>query len=174
MASLINRSISLVSNGLSSLKTTESNSIMNIDFNSTSSEDNPLRVFVSAKKDINEIFIKVEKFVKNVHEFYRSYDDELITQEDKILQVESAVDKIAGIRDVLTRNHMKVGNSRNKRMFPNQQRMTLPRWLFLGAPVTEKARLSIQFCKTRSSQQELVTRPIASFRLKAPTNLSPT
>lgn len=81
---------------------------MNIDFNSTSSEDNPLRVFVSAKKDINEIFIKVEKFVKNVHEFYRSYDDELITQEDKILQVESAVDKIAGIRDVLTRNHMKV------------------------------------------------------------------
>lgn len=111
MASLINRSFSLVSNGFGSPKI--SSPKMNINDTSTTSsateaDHNPLRVFVSAKKDINDIFIKVETFVKNVHEFYRSYGDEAITVENKLQHLESAVFKIAGIRDVLSRNHMKV------------------------------------------------------------------
>ncbi|XP_017486272.1 PREDICTED: mitofusin-2-like [Rhagoletis zephyria] len=77
---------------------------------SNNNSNNPLRVFVSAKKDINDLFIKVETFVKNVHEFYRSYGDDAgsIVSGGKLQQLESAVEKVAGIRDVLSRNHMKV------------------------------------------------------------------
>lgn len=89
-----------------------SNSIMNIEDVTNSSfgadGENPLRIFVSAKKDINDIFVKVEKFVQNVHEFYRSYGDEFLTSKSKLQQIESSVSKIAGIRDVLSRNNMKV------------------------------------------------------------------
>ena len=105
---MINRSFTLVSNGLSSFKSLDSNTIMNLDVSSTSGDDNPLRVFVSAKKDINNIIIKVEKFVKNVHEFYRSYDENFVNNEGQVVNIESTIDKIAGIRDVLSRNQMKV------------------------------------------------------------------
>ncbi|XP_075590500.1 transmembrane GTPase Marf-like isoform X2 [Dermatophagoides farinae] len=82
------------------------NNIMTLDFNSTG-DDNPLRIFVSAKKDINDLFIKAEKFVKNVDQFYRSYDESMFEQ-NNINFIENSIEKISGIRDVLARNNMKV------------------------------------------------------------------
>lgn len=109
MASLINRSITLVSNGFSSFKGLEnSGAIMNFDADSAAGGDNPLRIFVSAKKDINAIFVKLEKFVKNVNEFYHSYDDAYDIHKGQLIQIENTIGKISGIREVLSRNHMKV------------------------------------------------------------------
>lgn len=104
MASIINRSLTLVSNGLSSLKNSEET--MNRELNSTGDE-NPLRVFVAAKKDITNILTDVENFVKNIDIFYRSYE-QLIFDQQHINYIESCIVKISSIRDVLLRNHMKV------------------------------------------------------------------
>lgn len=105
MASIINRSLSIVSNGLNSFKSIDSNNSMNLDLDSISN-DNPLRIFVSAKKDINKIFNKVEEFAENLNEFYSTYDE--IFDEDQLKNIKNSIAKISGIRDVISRNNMKV------------------------------------------------------------------
>lgn len=71
--------------------------------------ENPLQIFVSAKRDINGIFTKAEKLVHNVHEFYRSYDGaDFFNVKPQLAQLEASNGKIAGIKDVLARNNMKV------------------------------------------------------------------
>lgn len=110
MASILERSISIVSNGIHSLKGNDSMNdlMMNLDYNSRiGGDENPLQVFVSAKKDINEIFSKVEKFILKIQKFYQSYDD-ILSDPDHFSLIEHSIKKIGGIRDVLKRNHMKV------------------------------------------------------------------
>lgn len=99
MASLI----SYISNGHSSQNTMNS-----MQFTSTSGDDNPLLVFVSAKKDINSIITKTEHFFTNLHEFNRSFGDDYGEFNVQIRQIENSIEKLIKIKDALARNNMKV------------------------------------------------------------------
>ncbi|CAG2168034.1 unnamed protein product [Oppiella nova] len=99
MSSLINRSFSMVSNGLQQ-KTAMNGQHME-------SSDNPLKVFVLAKKTINEIFLDINAFVTECQQFVKDVNEEVVTR-DQLTRVDSFIDKVVGIRDVLSRDHMKV------------------------------------------------------------------
>uniref|UniRef100_T1JMD1 Dynamin-type G domain-containing protein n=1 Tax=Strigamia maritima TaxID=126957 RepID=T1JMD1_STRMM len=69
----------------------------------------PLKIFVLAKKKINDIFTEIDAYVMESRDFLKGLppDSSLVTGE----QVQDAVtfkSKIAGIREVLSRDHMKV------------------------------------------------------------------
>src|SRR5882724_10286190 len=103
MSSLINRSLSMVSNGF------QSTNGQNMAFNGQNSQsiDSPLKIFVLAKKTINEIFIEINGFVTECKKFVNNVNEEVITR-DQLSRVESFIDKVVGIKDVLSRDHMKV------------------------------------------------------------------
>ncbi|XP_054160587.1 transmembrane GTPase Marf-like [Oppia nitens] len=111
MAALINRSISMVSNGFGSTKTTShpviktQTSIM--ESSSTTASESPLKVFVLAKKTINEIFGQIGQFVDEAKQFVANSTDEVVTK-DQLTRVDSFIDKVVAICDVLRRDHMKV------------------------------------------------------------------
>ncbi|KAL3215824.1 hypothetical protein MRX96_033439 [Rhipicephalus microplus] len=69
----------------------------------------PLKIFVSAKKRINDVFVGIQGYVEESHAFLAALNSgmEAFKAED-CLEVEKFKDKIAGIRDVLSRDHMKV------------------------------------------------------------------
>lgn len=69
----------------------------------------PLKIFVSAKKRINDIFVGIQGYVEESHAFLSALNSgmETVKAEDCI-EVEKFKDKVAGIRDVLSRDHMKV------------------------------------------------------------------
>ncbi|XP_063231897.1 transmembrane GTPase Marf [Bacillus rossius redtenbacheri] len=69
----------------------------------------PLQVFVKAKKKINDIFVEIEDYVQDAVGYMRGmqHDRSIVSPEDTT-RVESYTLKVRGIRDVLTRDHMKV------------------------------------------------------------------
>ena len=94
MASILNRSSAT---GTSS----QSNPLVNGHTN------NPLKIFVLAKKSINNIFKDIHSYVGECKEFLSKQNQDVIDR-DQINQVESYNEMVNGIREVLARNHMKV------------------------------------------------------------------
>jgi len=69
----------------------------------------PLQHFVQAKKKINEIFKEVEDYVNEAERFLTSVPKETeVATEDVYEAAQEFGQKVAGIREVLTRDHMKV------------------------------------------------------------------
>lgn len=96
-------------------------------------ESSPLQIFVKAKKKINDIFIEIEDYVKDTVRFTKGVLEMIsvikhschlhsnptpyflaLQEKNSVLeaaqaeQVAGYVQKVQGIRDVLTRDHMKV------------------------------------------------------------------
>ncbi|XP_046835853.1 transmembrane GTPase Marf isoform X3 [Vespa crabro] len=67
------------------------------------------KIFVKAKKKINDIFIEIDDYVQDTVAFMKSLqnDRKIITLEE-VSRVQNYVDKVHAIRDVLKRDHMKV------------------------------------------------------------------
>jgi len=73
------------------------------------SDSSPLQNFVSAKKNINDIFVEIEDYVRESVTYMQSVQqDGSIVRSDDAVQVEGYIAKVKAIRNVLTRNHMKV------------------------------------------------------------------
>lgn len=133
MAAYLNRTISMVTgNGTSSSTTYDANSLTDSPRNlhNSSVDNSPLQVFVRAKKRINDIFVEIEEYVvetshfidgkplSNVRLSFSPANNFLLNVdhpgEVKIVdaaesqQFQSYVQKVAGIRSVLSRDHMKV------------------------------------------------------------------
>ncbi|KAJ8948205.1 hypothetical protein NQ318_010481 [Aromia moschata] len=72
-------------------------------------DNSPLQIFVKAKKKINDIFGEIEDYVKDTLEYMHEIEkDQQIVNTEKVKQTEDFVYKVHGIRDVLSRDHMKV------------------------------------------------------------------
>jgi len=72
-------------------------------------QHSPLQHFVQAKKKINEIFLEVEGYVGEAERFLASIPRETEVAPDEVYSAaEEFGQKVAGIREVLTRDHMKV------------------------------------------------------------------
>ncbi|ODM94964.1 Transmembrane GTPase Marf [Orchesella cincta] len=69
----------------------------------------PLQVFVQAKKNINDIFVDIEAYLKETVNFVdaKNIQTEILSLEDKDT-IKEHVKKVGGIREVLKRDHMKV------------------------------------------------------------------
>ncbi|CAL8148072.1 unnamed protein product [Orchesella dallaii] len=69
----------------------------------------PLQVFVQAKKNINDIFVDIEAYLKETVHFVdeKNIQAEILSLEDKDT-IKEHVKKVGGIREVLKRDHMKV------------------------------------------------------------------
>ncbi|GFG34241.1 hypothetical protein Cfor_10688 [Coptotermes formosanus] len=73
------------------------------------SDSSPLQIFVRAKKKINDIFVEIEDYVRDTVTYMQSVQqDRSIVKGDDAVQVEGYIAKVRAIRDVLTRDHMKV------------------------------------------------------------------
>lgn len=73
------------------------------------SDSSPLQIFVRAKKKINDIFVEIEDYVRDTVMYTQSVQqDRSIVKSDDAVQVEGYIAKVRAIRDVLTRDHMKV------------------------------------------------------------------
>ncbi|KAK6620405.1 hypothetical protein RUM44_006806 [Polyplax serrata] len=71
--------------------------------------NSPLQIFVKAKKQINDIFIEVDDYVKDTVQYMQALKKEdKITTEKDIELVQTYTAKVQAIRDVLSRDHMKV------------------------------------------------------------------
>ena len=105
MASLFNRSVSMVSNGFQASPANPTQNQMNGQNNG--SVDSPLKIFVLAKKSINDIFLNVNSFVSECHQFLSSLNEDIVTR-DQLNRVDGFTAKVLGIREVLSRDHMKV------------------------------------------------------------------
>ncbi|KAH8330136.1 hypothetical protein KR074_005652 [Drosophila pseudoananassae] len=72
-------------------------------------DKSPLQVFVRAKKKINDIYGEIEEYVQETKESINALhaEAEIVDKAEKEL-FESYVDKVANIRQVLQRDHMKV------------------------------------------------------------------
>ncbi|XP_035228985.1 transmembrane GTPase Marf-like, partial [Stegodyphus dumicola] len=69
----------------------------------------PLKIFVLAKKKINDIFADVNDYVEETYVFLKTLcSDSDVVAEQQILEVYQLQDKIKNIREVLARDHMKV------------------------------------------------------------------
>ncbi|CAB3385263.1 Hypothetical predicted protein [Cloeon dipterum] len=72
-------------------------------------DNSPLQVFVNAKRKINDIYVEIEDYVKDSVAYMRSVqNNEQLFANDDFKIVESHINKVRGIRDVLLRDHMKV------------------------------------------------------------------
>jgi len=72
-------------------------------------QHSPLQHFVQAKKKINEIFLEVEGYVGEAERFLASVPrDTGVAPEEVYTAAEEFGQKVAGIREVLARDHMKV------------------------------------------------------------------
>ncbi|RWS17962.1 Transmembrane GTPase Marf-like protein [Dinothrombium tinctorium] len=69
--------------------------------------DSPLKLFVLAKRKINDVFTNLHGYVKESKTFLSYHSKDVISSED-IAKVSHFEEKIIGIRDVLRRDHMKV------------------------------------------------------------------
>ncbi|XP_061401900.1 transmembrane GTPase Marf isoform X1 [Musca vetustissima] len=127
MAAYLNRTFSMVTGnggdaGNSSNNTpqtnTNHNKSMNYDPTAMMSDNrtmhinadkSPLQVFVRAKKKINDIYVEIEEYVAETTTFINALhaDAEIVDKAEREL-FESYVLKVAGIREVLARDHMKV------------------------------------------------------------------
>lgn len=69
--------------------------------------NSPLKIFVLAKRKINNIFIAIDDYVQESRDFlYKCKDD--IVKQDTLDAVENCSERVANIREVLRRDHMKV------------------------------------------------------------------
>lgn len=74
-----------------------------------SSTSSPLQVFVQAKKSINDIFTEIEDYIKETCQFIKVIPPKYpILTEKEAEEINNHAGKVKGIREVLTRNHMKV------------------------------------------------------------------
>ena len=80
---------------------------MSINGQNNGSTDSPLKMFVLAKKTINDIFIQMNDFVNECKEFVTNLNEEVVTK-DQLSRVDGFIEKVVGIREVLSRDHMKV------------------------------------------------------------------
>lgn len=69
----------------------------------------PLKIFVSAKRRINDIFVGIQGYVEESHNFLSALNSgmEVLASQD-CTEVAKFRDKVTGIMDVLARDHMKV------------------------------------------------------------------
>src|SRR5688572_27229919 len=104
MSSLLNRTISLVSNDG---KRNNSNNMLRIN---SEKMDSPLKIFVLAKKTINEIFDDIYRYVQQSHTFIEEANDNCndVVNTEHLSRVYNFMTKIKAIEDVLSRDHMKV------------------------------------------------------------------
>ncbi|XP_016986993.1 transmembrane GTPase Marf isoform X2 [Drosophila rhopaloa] len=74
-----------------------------------SNDKSPLQIFVRAKKKINDIYGEIEEYVHETTTFINALhaEAEIVDKAEREL-FESYVHKVAGIREVLQRDHMKV------------------------------------------------------------------
>ncbi|ALC49223.1 Marf [Drosophila busckii] len=72
-------------------------------------DKSPLQIFVRAKKKINDIYGEIEEYVLETTTFINALhgDTQIVDKEEREL-FESYVNKVAAIREVLQRDHMKV------------------------------------------------------------------
>ena len=97
MAAYINRTMSMIG-GDSHLRSTD-----------IRTDNSPLQIFVKAKKKINDIFVEIDDYVQDTVGFMKSLQvDRNIVTLDEGQRIESYVNKVHAIRDVLKRDHMKV------------------------------------------------------------------
>lgn len=69
----------------------------------------PLKIFVSAKKRINDVFVGIQGYVEESSTFLSALNSGMETVKvDDCAEVEKFKAKVTGIRDVLARDHMKV------------------------------------------------------------------
>ncbi|XP_069683789.1 transmembrane GTPase Marf-like isoform X3 [Periplaneta americana] len=72
-------------------------------------DSSPLQIFVKAKKKINDIFVEIEDYVRDTVTYMQSLQQEkAIVKADDAVQIEGYIVKVKAIREVLTRDHMKV------------------------------------------------------------------
>uniref|UniRef100_A0A1A9WT32 Dynamin-type G domain-containing protein n=1 Tax=Glossina brevipalpis TaxID=37001 RepID=A0A1A9WT32_9MUSC len=127
MAAYLNRTLSMVTgNGGNANNSNETSSNLTIAHNSskyemtsallpdtrimhTNADKSPLQVFVRAKKKINDIYVEIEEYVHETTQFINALhaEAEIVDKAEREL-FESYVLKVAGIREVLARDHMKV------------------------------------------------------------------
>ncbi|XP_044732753.1 transmembrane GTPase Marf isoform X1 [Chrysoperla carnea] len=106
MAAYINRTLSLMSGDGPHNRPPMPNVIPSL---RNSHDASPLQIFVKAKKKINDVFVDIEDYVKDTVAYMHALEDKkIIVEQDSIKDVEAFMLKVKGIRDVLTRDHMKV------------------------------------------------------------------
>ncbi|XP_046995797.1 transmembrane GTPase Marf isoform X1 [Schistocerca americana] len=109
MAAYINRSLSQMAGDGPSIRGSSLVGGPGGDTRNLHDSTSPLQIFVKAKKKINGIFVEIEDYVRNTASYMQSLEKEQnIIQPEERVQVESYIQKVKGIRDVLTRDHMKV------------------------------------------------------------------
>ncbi|XP_044597787.1 transmembrane GTPase Marf isoform X1 [Cotesia glomerata] len=97
MAAYINRTVSMIG-GDSQLRV-----------NDIRTDNSPLQIFVKAKKKINDIFGEIEVYVKETVDFMQTLqNDRNVINAEEVDNIQSYIDRVHGIRDVLKRDHMKV------------------------------------------------------------------
>uniref|UniRef100_A0A1A9Z3W2 Dynamin-type G domain-containing protein n=1 Tax=Glossina pallidipes TaxID=7398 RepID=A0A1A9Z3W2_GLOPL len=127
MAAYLNRTLSMVTgNGGNANNSNETSSNLSIAHNSTkyemtsalipdartmhaNADKSPLQVFVRAKRKINDIYVEIEEYVHETTQFINALhaEAEIVDKAEREL-FESYTLKVAGIREVLARDHMKV------------------------------------------------------------------
>jgi len=112
MSATISRSASLQSpevgvglaGGLPPLTSSKGDSVY---LSSAASSSSPLQHFVQAKKKINEVFKEIETYIGETERFLENVPDHIL-DEDVLKKSLEFSGKVAGIREVLERDHMKV------------------------------------------------------------------
>ncbi|XP_023716314.1 transmembrane GTPase Marf isoform X3 [Cryptotermes secundus] len=108
MAAYINRTVSLMS-GDDPVGRGTSMAVGPMGDGQSLHDSSSLQIFIKAKKKINDIFVEIEDYVLDSVTYVQSLQRERsIVNSDDAAKVESYIAKAKGIRDVLTRNHMKV------------------------------------------------------------------
>ncbi|XP_018800285.1 PREDICTED: transmembrane GTPase Marf isoform X2 [Bactrocera latifrons] len=115
-AAYLNRTISMVTgnganpnaNAGATISNYNTNALM-VENRTMQNDKSPLQVFVRAKKKINDIYGEIEEYVVETTQFINALhaEAEIVDKAEREL-FESYVHKVAAIREVLTRDHMKV------------------------------------------------------------------
>ncbi|XP_055695757.1 transmembrane GTPase Marf [Lutzomyia longipalpis] len=110
MAAYLNRTLSMVTGNGSTISYDTSSLAETRGLHNTANDVSPLQIFVRAKKKINDIFGEIEEYVVETTRFIDSDQPGELDIIDKYEKeaFSSYVHKVAGIREVLARDHMKV------------------------------------------------------------------
>uniref|UniRef100_U5EVN5 Putative mitochondrial assembly regulatory factor n=1 Tax=Corethrella appendiculata TaxID=1370023 RepID=U5EVN5_9DIPT len=114
MAAYLNRTLSMVTGNGSfdshSLNDSTSSTGATRALHNNANDISPLQIFVRAKKKINDIFVEIEDYVSETTRFVEGdvpISGDIIDKAETE-QFKSYVLKVSGIREVLSRDHMKV------------------------------------------------------------------
>ncbi|KAI1301415.1 Transmembrane GTPase Marf [Halotydeus destructor] len=69
--------------------------------------DSPLKLFVVAKRQINETFSAIQRYVEDSEQFLSTCEQDIVS-ESKVKNVHDLSEMVGGIREVLARDNMKV------------------------------------------------------------------